>query len=340
MKLKKMAALVGTLALTCSAAACAGGPTSADADGEAGKMQVMLFPALAYRLPVLIAQEKGFFDEVGVTVNIVAQPNNLQGVQALEATNSQAGQVGTATFAQGVQGGGDVQAFCGGIEVTQSSIVAAADTDLPAISDGATPQEVFTALSGKKVGAQTPVGSGFQIMLDEALTEGGASNLTWVNIGGSNAVTQASLQNGSIDVAQANPSGTQALVESGAAKELIYLPDYSELYGQLYGSPWIAPTTWLKDNEKTARAFCDATKVALDYIQDPRNHDDVLRTSMSDSGIKDVKIADAVLKTYGEYSPDISADVIQTTFDRYAELGITKPEPGLDANQLVNTVGR
>ena len=273
-------------------------------------------------------------------MNLVSQPNNLQGAQALEATNSQAGQVGTATFAQGVQAGSNVQAFCGGITVTQSSIVASPDTDLPAISDGADPQDIFQAISGKKVGAQTPVGSGFQIMLDNALIEGGASNLTWVNIGGSNSVTQASLQNGSIDVSQSNPSGTQALVESGAAKELIYLPDHSELYGQLYGSPWIAPATWLENNEKTARAFCDATSVALDYIRDPRNRDGTLQVLMRDSGINDVQIADAVLKTDDEYSADISVDVIQRTFDRYSELGIIKPEPRLDASTLVNTVGR
>lgn len=45
---------------------------------------------------------------------------------------------------------------------------------------------------------------------------------------------------------------------------------------------------------------------------------------MRDSGINDVQIADAVLKTYNEYSADISVDVIQRTFDRYAELGIIK----------------
>lgn len=338
MNLKKMATLAGVLALACSTVACGGESTATDTDTRS--MQVMLFPALAYRLPVLIAQQKGFFDDVGVNVNLVSQPNNLQGAQALEATNSQAGQVSTATFAQGVQAGSNVQAFCGGITVTQSSIVASPDTELPAISDGADPQDIFQAISGRKVGAQTPVGSGFQIMLDDALTEGGASNLTWVNIGGSNSVTQASLQNGSIDVAQSNPSGTQALVESGAAKELIYLPDHSELYGQLYGSPWIAPATWLEDNQSTARAFCDATSAALDFIRDPRNRDETLQVLMRDSGISDTQIADAVLKTYDEYSADISVDVIQRTFDRYAELGITKPEPRLDANTLVNTVGR
>ena len=37
---------------------------------------------------------------------------------------------------------------------------------------------------------------------------------------------------------------------------------------------------------------------------------------------------------------DLSTEVLQQTFDKYVELGIVKPEPALDASQLVNTVGR
>ena len=337
MSVKRLSALVGVAALVAGLAACG----SSDGSGNKGSMQVMMYPGVAYRLPVIVAQEKGFFEDRGVKINIIAQPNNLQGVQAMEATKSQAGMMSTATLAQGVQAGSEVQAFCGGLEVTQSSIIAPADTTLPSVHDGATAEQVLSAINGLKVGAQTPVGSGFQVMLDSALTEGGATNLTWVNVGGSNSVTQASLQNGSVDVAQSSPSGTQQLVETGVAKELAYLPDSSELYGQMYGSPWVGPTAWLKDNAETAKGFCDATADGLAFIQDPQNHDEVLKISMKDTGITDEKVADAVLETYSRgYSADLSTDVLQKTFDKYVELGIVKPEPALDASKLVNTVGR
>ncbi len=334
---KKLTALIGATALAAALAACGSSGSSTDA----GSMQVMMYPSVAYRLPVIVAQEKGFFADEGLSINIIAQPNNLQGIQALEATKSQAGMMSTSTLAQGIQAGSQVQAFCGGLEVTQSSIVAPADSKLPSVHDGATADEVFAALSGLKVGAQTPVGSGFQVMFDAALKQGGASNLNWVNIGGSNSVTQASLQNGSVDVAQSSPSGTQMLVETGVAKELVYMPDSSDLYGKLYGSPWVGPTSWLKEHPETAKAFCDGTAAGLDYINDPANHDEVLQISMKDSGIKDEKVAEAVLKTYSKgYSADLSTDVIQKTFDEYVKLGIVKPEPALDATAIVNTVGR
>ena len=342
MNFTRITALIGAAALTASLAAC-GSDDGADSSGntDTGTMQVMMFPAVAYRLPVIVAQEKGFFDDEGVQIDIIAQPNNLQGIQALEATNSQAGQVGTATLAQGAQAGSRIQAFCGGLDVVQSSLVASADSDLPSVHDGATPEEVFKALYGKKIGTQTPVGSAMSILIDRAVTDGGASNLSWVNIGGSNSVSQASLQNGSIDVAQTSPSGTQQLVETGVAKELAYMPDVSPLYGDLYGSLWVAPTDWLAANANTAKAFCDATATALEFILAPENHDEVLKLSMQDSGIQDEKVAEAVLKTYrDDYSADLSTEVVQNTFDKYVELGMVPAEPALDASELVNTVGR
>jgi NitT/TauT family transport system substrate-binding protein len=310
--------------------------SSGGTSANAGEMQVMMFPGVAYRLPVIIAQEKGYFDEAGLKVNIIAQPNNLQGAQALEATKSQAGMVSATTFAQGVQAGSRVKMYCGGLDVAQSSLVASADSDLPSVAEGATPEEVFRAITGKKVGSQTPTGSGFQMLLDAALTEGGASNNTYVNIGGSNSVTQASLQNGSVDVAQASPPGTQTLVQNGVAKVLMYLPDSTDIYRDLYGSGWVGPTDWVDNNPETTKAFCDSTQRALDFILDENNVDEVRSIFMQDTGINNEAVADDVLKTYAEgYSAAVTADQLQRSFDKYAELGITKPQPPLVAKDLV-----
>jgi len=337
MNLKKLTATVGAVALAAGLAACGGsGSDSADA----GTMQVMMFPSVAYRLPIVIAQDKGFFADKGLMLNFVATPNNLQGVQAIEATKSQAGFMAMATFGQGVQAGSDVQAFCGGIDVTQSSILAKADSELPSVHDGATPEQVFAALKGKKFGATTPIGSGFQIMTQKGMEDGGATGMTYVNVGGSNSITQASLDNGSIDVAQATPSGTQQMVVSGAAKELLYMPDVSDMFGtELYGSAWVAPTAWLERNPASAKAFCEGAKEGMDYIRDPENHDEVVKISQKDSGISDPKVTDAVLKTYDDYSTDIPIDAMQRTFDTFVDLKILQPEPYLDATKLVNNLG-
>lgn len=330
-----VAAGLAALAVLATSTAC--GSDDGPADGE---MQVMMFPSVAYRLPVMVAQEKGFFDDADVKIDIVAQPNNLQGIQALEATKSQAGMVSATTFAQGVQAGSDVKMFCGGLRYAQSSLIAEAGSDLPSIEDGATPEEVLHALEGKKVGAQTPTGSGFQLLLQAAFAEAGVEDITWVNVGGSNSVTQASLQNGSVDAAQSSPPGTQTLEENGVAKVLMYMPENTSIYRDLYGSGWVGPTSWLEENEETAKAFCDATAEAVAYINDEANRDEVREIFMADTGVNDVAVADAVLETYVDYSADVPVDVMAASFAKYEELGITKPEPALDAEELVDPVGR
>ncbi|GAA4259783.1 ABC transporter substrate-binding protein [Dietzia aurantiaca] len=337
MRLTKTVGLISAVALVAGVAACSGD----SGDGDAGEMQVMMFPSVAYRLPVMVAQEKGFFDDEGVKINIIAQPNNLQGIQAMEATNTQAGMMSSSTLAQGIQAGSDVKLFCGGIDVAQSSILAPPDSDLPSVEDGATPEEVFKAMSGLKVGSQTPVGAGFQKILEAALTNGGTTDIDWVNVGGSNSVTQASLQNGSVDVAQTSPSGTQILTETGAAKLLMYLPDTTGLYRDSYGSGWVGPTKWLEENPQTAKAFCDATAVGLEYILNPENKDEVLPILMKDSGIDDIAIAEAVLETYKQgYSAELDEKVLDSTFDTFRELGIIEAEPPITAAGVVDKVGR
>jgi NitT/TauT family transport system substrate-binding protein len=335
-KLKKLAALVSAAVIASTAAACSGNSAP-----DAGSMKVMMYPAVAYRLPVILAQEKGMFEDHGVTVEIVPKPNNLQGIQAMEATDSQAVMVSGTTFAQGVQAGSDVQMYCGGLNVTQSSLIAPANSALPSIGEGASAEDVFKALSNKKIGTQTPVGSGFQMMLEAALTEAGATGMSWVNVGGNATIAQASLQNASVDATQSGTPGTQQLVESGIAKELVYLPDHSDIFGGMYGQGWVGPAAWLEENPETAKAFCEGTAQALEYIADENNHDEVLALLMKDAGIDDEAVAEQVLKMYGlGYSAALSVDEVQHMFDRGVELGILAPEPALDANELVNTVGR
>jgi NitT/TauT family transport system substrate-binding protein len=91
-------------------------------------------------------------------------------------------------------------------------------SDLPSTSQGATWQQVMKSLDGKTIRIQTPVGSGLQLIFAEALREAGVTNVTYVNLGGGNDVTLAALNNGSVDVAQVNPTGTQRVQADNSAK--------------------------------------------------------------------------------------------------------------------------
>lgn len=318
--------------LTLITAACSG---TTGSGGSLHRVQVMMFPGVAYRLPVVIAQQQGYFQQAGIDLQIVAQPNNLQGMQAISATKSDIGMISATTLGQGFQAGTQAKLFCGGINVVQTSLVAKKGSGLPSTARGATWQDVLKSLSGKKIGIQTPVGSGLQLLFAAALKDAGATNVTYVNVGGSNSVTQASLDNGSVDVAQSSPTGTQALTNGGSIEALAYLPQGPSEYKDLYGSGWVASDTWLDQNPALAKGFCDATAKGLAFIKDPANKAATAAALQKDTGV-DQAIANEALPTYGDYTTAIDNARMTETFQRYVELGVLKPQPVPDVAALVD----
>jgi ABC-type nitrate/sulfonate/bicarbonate transport system substrate-binding protein len=307
-----------------------------DAKGGTTTVKVMMFPGQAYRLLPDVAEKEGYFKDRGIKMEVVDQPPTLQGIQGLYATKAQVGQVTVGTLGQGVQGGNDAKFFCGGINVLQTTLIAPTDSKLPSTDDGASWQDVLKGLDGKKIGIQTPVGSGLQLIFAAALKEAGVENVTYVNLGGSPTGTIAALQNKSVDVAQANPPTTQFFAQEGKAKPLLYMADGPTVYKDYYGSGWVAPTKWLDDNPDVAKAFCGAMADAIKYIQDPAN-----AQAAADIFVADAKVTPEVAKTvvdqvYGDFSTKLDKDTLTKTFDAYEKLGIFKAEPKMDYDALVD----
>lgn len=324
-------ATAAVLAAACSSSSSGSG-SKGGSTGGTESVQVMMFPGQVYRLPVIIAEQQGFFAKHGVKISIVAQPNNLQGAQAMIATHSQVGQLSTPTLAQGVENGTGVAFFCGGIKYLQTSLVAKNGSSIAAGSGS----DVLKSLDGKKVGVQTPVGSGLQLLFAAALKSAGVDNVTYVNVGGGNNITLAALNKGSVDVAQVNPPSTQAIQVANSAKVLTYLPAAGgpEAY-QLYGSAWTGQTSWLKDHPQAAKGFCDAMSDALTYITNPANTDSVAKALADDSKV-DPAIATQVVKSvFADFSTDLPKDTLMKTFQFYKEIGITKTDMSTQYDKLV-----
>ncbi|MGI5159150.1 ABC transporter substrate-binding protein [Microbispora sp. CA-102843] len=207
--LTSAALLVAAATVACGGdgSTASGSPETTTAGGTQ-TLRVMMFPAQAYRLPVVIAEKQGMFNKRNIKIEILEQPANLQGMQGLAATESDIGQVSTTTLVQGWQAGNKGAFFCGGINVIQTTLMAPADSTLPSTQEGATWQEVLQALKGKKIGIQTPVGSGVQLLFAAALKEAGVEDVTYVNLGGGSSAAVAALGNKSVDVAQVSPTGT------------------------------------------------------------------------------------------------------------------------------------
>jgi ABC-type nitrate/sulfonate/bicarbonate transport system substrate-binding protein len=335
-----IAAVVAAVALTsaCSSSkskTTAGSTGSGASGGSLATVQVMMFPGQAYRLPVLVAEQQGFFTKHGLKVKVVAQPNNLQGAQAQVSTHSQIGQLSTPTLAQGVENGAGVAAFCGGIKYLQTSLIAKNGSSFTA----GTGDDVLKQLNGKKVGVQTPIGSGLQLLFAAALKAEGVTNVTYVNVGGGNNVTLAALNKGSVDVAQVNPPATQAIEQGNEAKVLTYLPASGgpDAY-QLYGSAWTGLTSWLKDSPQQAKGFCDAMSDALTWITNSANTSAAASILASDTGVSESLATSVVTSVFTDFSTQLPQDVLSKTLQFYSQIGITKTDLSTQLSKLVQPV--
>ena len=335
----RIGAVVVSIGALAMAAGCGsddnGDGGSADAGGLS-TVKVMMFPGQAYRLEPLVAEQEGFFEDHGIKMEITDQPPTLQGIQGLYATKSDVGQVTVGTLGQGVQAGDEAKFFCGGIDVLQTSLMVPTDSKLPSTEDGASWEEVLKSLDGKKVGIQTPVGSGLQLIFAAALEEAGVKDVTYVNLGGAPTGTIAALENGSVDVAQTNPPTTQYFEESGAAKSILYMSDGPKVYADNYGSGWVAPTAWLDDNPELATEFCAAMTEALEFIKDPANKENVSALFEKDSGLEPKTVSKVVEVAYSDFSTELDETTLQNTFDSYTDLGILKAEPEMTYDTLVD----
>ena len=320
--------------LSLSALAACGDDANGSSDGTQ-EIQLMMFPGVAYRLPVLIAEQEGYFKDAGISIKEIAQPGNIPGIQGLVSTRSDVGQFAVATTAQAKQAGEDVKFFCGLLPEVQSSIVANADSDLPSVDDGATWEDVLKALDGSKFGVQVPVGAGFQLLTAAAFSEVGVKDLTYINVGGSNTTTGPALDNGDVEAAIASPPGTQFLTADGKHKVLAYLPDGPNAYNEWYGSGWGATTAWIDENPELAEGFCSAVQKGIDYVKDPANKDDVKQVLMKDTGIPE-NIADLVLPTYDVYSTALPKETFDATLEGYVDAGIVTDEPAVTYDTLVD----
>ena len=330
---RRLAGAATTVLLLSATAACgsdSGGKGSSGGDGnDLETVKVMMFPGQAYRLPVVVAEQKGFFKDRGIELEIVDQPNGITGMQGMAATKAQVAHLSVSTVGQGWQAGNDFPFFCGGINVTQTTLVAATDSDLPSTEEGATWQEVLKALAGKKIGIQTPVGSGLQLLFAEALKEAGVKDVTYVNLGGTPTTTKAALENGSIDVAQINPPGTQVMAAENYGKPLVYLPEGPTVYKDYYGSGLVTTREWLKTNEKTAADFCEAVGEGLDFIVDPANAEASTTMLVKDTGITPAAATRVIETAYKDFSIELPEQKLKDTLAGYVKLGILKdmPEP-------------
>ncbi|CAI7973897.1 NitT/TauT family transport system substrate-binding protein [Frankia sp. Hr75.2] len=320
------ATLVLSLFAILGLAACGGGAAGSDGPSDRDHLEVMLLPG-SNLIPVVTAQEQGFFDAAGLKVSVVDQPAQLGSVQALTATGAELTQISTASLIESWQAGASLTAVCGGQQTQLMTLLAAKDSALPSMDSGASPAEVLRNLDGAVIGFPTPEGTGFQKQFAAALANAGVRNVTYVNVGVAAPQVYAALTNGAVDVAASFPTAAQFILDSGKGKKLLLMPDGSPLYRDAYFTVWAGLPGWVEDNPEAARKFCTAIDQALTFLHEDANDAvttaRITKTLRVSPAVASRALADGVWDTY---SVKFTKEQFDSTLDILLEAGVVADE--------------
>ena len=302
--------VVAGLALL-SLAAC-GSPSEAAAGGESGgKSAIKVVVAPIHFETAYVAEEQGYFKEVGLNVEIVpgADPsaNLAQTVSGQADITTASWGVMTSATAKGmpvrvVSGNGVVDP-----KADNSGIVIPKNSPIKTVAD----------LKGKNV-AVNGVNTGGDIPMLQAARAAGIEPKSITEVAVPYAGMQAALEQGTVDAAFVADSYYHQLVDAGFKS--IASP-VREFQGNMPVTVWAATEPWLKSNPGTAKKFNEAMEKAAKFYSDPANSASIVAIS---ARVKQVDAAKINPKAYVPVNTSINLTSGQAGIDAMEELGFVK----------------
>ena len=323
----KMASVVATIVVATVTAACGGGD-SGGANGDS--IKVMTHPFQAMRLPAVVADQQGMFEDEGVSVEFVDQPGGLSAFQALKSTGSHLTQLDDAGLVTSWQAGAKLKVACGQQSRMLMSVVAPADTALGSVDEGADWRDVLRQLEGKVIGSPVPEGSGFFKFIEALFDEAGVDldSLKVINVGAATPQISAALEHGQVDAAITLPTGTQHLEESGTAKELMFLPETDSVFSTLHAAVWVGEPGWIDSNPEKVKAFCAAIDTSSEFTHDEKNFDTLVPIMAEDMQLSPA-VAERVLEdgVYDTYTTQLTREEWDQTIEGLIQAGAIESSP-------------
>ncbi len=326
--MRKLTAMAATMLLGVGLSACGAGGDTAGGGGDdtvdVGYVQLSIFS------PLFVAQEKGYFADEGLKVNL---ENVKSGQDAIPLASS--GKLDTALvgFSAGmfsaINTGLDV-------EVVGSMGVQPEDRERPP-SALLVRQELIDSgeyssladLEGRTIGVLGGEGATGAFYVGMALQEAGLSlddvNFTQL----SNPDMPTGLQTGGVDAAFASAPFWEMAVEDGAAEKVWTTPEGTSGTGMIYGGEF-------SDSENGQKFFDAMARAAKDLQGEQRYSEENLRiiAEATDQSVEDVK--STPLYTW---LPDLAPlpDQLATMEQTWMELGALEYDQPLPQEEYVNT---
>jgi NitT/TauT family transport system substrate-binding protein len=230
-------------------------PAAANGDKPLDKVTYLTaFGAVGRDAFAWVAQEKGYFKEAGLEVNIqlgAATGENLKGLAAGQAQFANLDLIGAWILA----GKGDYKDFRAIAAIHQQTLVSIIALEGAGITS---PKD----LENKKLGAAT--GSVNQLLFPAYAKLAGidATKIQWVNA--QPPQLPALLAGGQVQALSTFLIGSKGIEKAAGGKKAVVLP-YSKYLGDLYGNGIITTSKIAKENPDLAKRFRDASLKALAY---------------------------------------------------------------------------
>lgn len=321
-------------ALVLPLAACGGG--SADADATPVVNQGVYTSKLPLDLPVIVAQDRGYFDDEGITVETTDIQTGTDMVTAIISGSIDVGNPATPpAITVLTQQGADVGALAGG-PALDFRVLVPADADVPSGSMA----DRLSVLKGTTVSV---IGSGTLTdwWFRDALEQAGLSDKDVQIVAANNVPSQiAAFQEGKVDAMVAFGTVPGLLGTEGTDYQvLLGIPegDTGDTYDGYLQTFTAASHKWQDGHEDAVGKYCAAVAKAVDWLEDDANHDEAVQ-AMADWTQLDEAKAEALLEstdyemkltpkswaaqgdTVGEASSlDFDKDVNGTCNDQFSE---------------------
>jgi len=238
------------------------GTSSSSASGSGGTAAVTTtitvgIPAAITADAVLIAQDKGYFTQHHLKVNVETLNGGAANVPALQGGAIQIAQSNVLSEIQGAAQGLAVPCFAGAFALTP------AGSFLPLVASAKSGITKPAQLAGKTI-AVNATGGVNQLLADAWLAQQGVGYKSVHYIGMGFPDMPAAISSGRVDAAvSVEPFGTE-MRQQGANLLSGYLE--SNIAGSPIFSCWNATANWLAKNQKAAADFVAAIQQANEFI--------------------------------------------------------------------------
>jgi len=304
------------VALCLALSACAGGSDDADgSDDDVISAKVGIYPGAIVSMPVLVAQEKGFFEKNGLDAELINVPNGPAMTSGLSSGSLDFVNNSYDNLAVAVDKKLPVRAVVGNTVRVPFKLLVRSDVDTPHLDDGY--PAAVDDLVGLKWGV-IALGVSLQYLDETLLTGAGhsAKDVTFLAVGLGDPA-RAALKNKTVDTYIATeplPSIAAATGEAKVAVDLFAGEGPKELANLDYNG-WWASTKALSSNPTMVERFVKANEDAFCWYSDPAHLDElvaILKKAVPVPALNDKQYAAMVKSSLPSFGVTIKDESLET----------------------------